>query len=113
MTPIQAPQRPSKRTTEFAELARSVERAGLLDRRRGYYIVRIAVNLLVLAGGGAVFLLVGDSWWRPVTAAFLAVVFTRYRRQPVRAAALLWARAAPPARARRTHPRGGIAANPV
>lgn len=75
MTSIQASA--PRRATEFAELARSVKHAGLLDRRRGYYILRIAVNLLVLAGASVVFVLVGDSWWQLFTAAFLAVLFTQ------------------------------------
>ncbi|WP_034269442.1 fatty acid desaturase family protein [Haloechinothrix halophila] len=78
MTPIQASQRPPMRATEFAELTRSVKHAGLLDRRRGYYILRITVNLLVLAGGGVLFVLVGDSWWQLFTAVFFAVIFTQF-----------------------------------
>ena len=36
-----------------------------------------AANLLLLAAGWAAFVLVGDSWWQLVTAAFLAVAFTQ------------------------------------
>lgn len=67
----------SRRSTEFAELARSIKLAGLLDRRRGYYLVRMTLNLLALAGASTIFVLVGDSWWQLFTAAFLAVVFTQ------------------------------------
>ena len=62
---------------EYAELARAVRGAGLLKRRHGYYAVRMALNLLVFAGGWVVFALLGDSWWQLLTAAFMAVMFTQ------------------------------------
>ncbi|MBA0127399.1 acyl-CoA desaturase [Haloechinothrix sp. YIM 98757] len=70
------PVRP-RRPTEFAELARSVKRAGLFERRRGYYSARIAVNLAVLAGVCALFVFIGDSWWQLFTAVLFAITFTQ------------------------------------
>jgi len=54
-----------------------VRAAGLLRRRRGYYSVKIAVNLLLLVGGWAAFFLLGRSWWQMLVAVFLGVMFTQ------------------------------------
>ncbi len=67
-----------ERGSDFARLTRELKEAGLLDRRRGYYIARMVINVLLLAATGLVFVLVGDSWWQMLTAAFLAVVSTQF-----------------------------------
>jgi fatty acid desaturase len=54
-----------------------VRTAGLLGRRRGYYSVKIAVNLVLLLGGWAVFFLLGRSWWQMLVAVFLGLMFTQ------------------------------------
>ena len=51
---------PPPRGSEYAQLSRQIKQAGLLERRRGYYICKIAVNALLLAGGWAAFVLVGN-----------------------------------------------------
>jgi fatty acid desaturase len=66
------------RGSSFARLAREIKDAGLLDRRRGYYILRMAINVLLLAAGVMAFVVIGDSWWQLLTAGFLAVVFTQF-----------------------------------
>jgi fatty acid desaturase len=63
--------------SDYAQLSRTVRAAGLLRRRPGYYTVKIAVNFLLLAGGWAVFFLLGRSWWQLLVAVFLAVMFTQ------------------------------------
>jgi fatty acid desaturase len=68
-----APQRGS----DYAQLSRQIKQAGLLKRRPGYYIWKIAATAVLLAAGWAVFVLVGDSWWQLGVAAFLAVMFTQ------------------------------------
>jgi fatty acid desaturase len=65
------------RGSEYAELSRRVRQAGLLGRRPLFYFRTITVNAILLAGGWVAFVLVGDSWWQVVTAAFLAVMFTQ------------------------------------
>jgi fatty acid desaturase len=65
------------RGSDYADLLRRVKAAGLLDRRRGYYLTRIAVTGLLLVAGWVAFVLLGDSWWQLVVAGFLAVVFTQ------------------------------------
>ena len=67
----------AKRGSQYAQLSRQIRQAGLLDRRPGYYTWKIAVTVLALAVGWAAFVLVGDSWWQLVVAAFLAMVFAQ------------------------------------
>ena len=68
---------PAGAGSDYADLSRLVRAAGLLRRRRGYYLVKIAVNLLLLAAGWAVFFLLGRSWWQMLVAVFLGVMFTQ------------------------------------
>src|SRR5215211_5254394 len=68
---------PTGRWGEYTLLSRQIKQAGLLERRRGWYGARIGVNLALLAAGGAVFFVLGESWWQLLTAAYLAVVFTQ------------------------------------
>jgi fatty acid desaturase len=63
--------------SEYTQLSKQIKQAGLLDRRRGWYGAKIAVNLALLAAGWVVFVLVGSSWWQLLVAAYLAVVFTQ------------------------------------
>jgi fatty acid desaturase len=63
--------------SDYARLSRSVRAAGLLRRRPGYYAIKIAANLLLLAAGWAAFFLLGRSWWQLLVAVFLAVMFTQ------------------------------------
>ena len=72
------PSSTTRRGSDFAELARWIKRAGLLQRRYGYYAARITVNALLLIAGAVVFVLVGNSWWQLLTAVFAAVVFTQF-----------------------------------
>jgi fatty acid desaturase len=68
---------PKSRWGEYTQLSRQVKTAGLLDRRHGWYAGKVGLNLGLLAAGWAVFVIVGESWWQLVTAAYLAVVFTQ------------------------------------
>ncbi|MFI5491321.1 fatty acid desaturase family protein [Actinoplanes sp. NPDC051859] len=63
--------------SDFAELARRINRAGLLDRKPGYYAVRLGVVTVLLAGGWTTYFLIGSSWWTLAVAAFLAVIFAQ------------------------------------
>jgi fatty acid desaturase len=80
MSATTSPARPpaTQRGSDFAELSRWVRSAGLLRRRYGYYALRIAVNVLLLAAGVVAFVWLGDSWWQLLTAVFFAVVFTQF-----------------------------------
>ena len=73
-----APAPPARqRGSEYAQLSRQVKRAGLLQRRPGYYLWKVTVTVVLLAAGWAAFVLVADSWWQLGVAAFLAVMFTQ------------------------------------
>ncbi len=65
------------RWSEYTQLSRQIKQAGLLDRRHGYYAAKLILNLVLLAAGEVAFVLLGDSWWQLLTAAYLAVVFTQ------------------------------------
>ncbi|GII67213.1 delta fatty acid desaturase [Sphaerisporangium krabiense] len=73
---IDAPER-AARGSDFARLSRRVADAGLLDRRPGYYALRITLVVALLAGGWGAFLALGDSWAQLLVAAYLAVVFAQ------------------------------------
>ncbi|MBP2330479.1 fatty acid desaturase [Kibdelosporangium banguiense] len=67
---------PDPRTgSDFARLSRLVARAGLLDRRPGYYVARFGALAGLYAAGIAAFLYVGDSWWQLLVAVFFAAMF--------------------------------------
>ncbi|MEC3980153.1 fatty acid desaturase family protein [Amycolatopsis sp. H20-H5] len=68
---------PLRHSTEFAELTKLIKEAGLLKRRRVYYLVRISLNLLAFAGGWVAFVHLGNSWWQLLLAAFFAMMFTQ------------------------------------
>jgi fatty acid desaturase len=61
----------------YSVLLRQIKNAGLLERRTGYYVRRIAITTALLAAGWTAFVLVGDSWWQLAVAVFLALVFTQ------------------------------------
>ncbi|HET6530969.1 MAG TPA: acyl-CoA desaturase [Actinoplanes sp.] len=63
--------------SDFAELHRRINAAGLLRRRPGHYAVRLTVVALMLIGGWTAFALIGASWWTLAVAAFLAVTFAQ------------------------------------
>jgi fatty acid desaturase len=69
--------RPRRAGSDYAELLTRVRAAGLLERRPGYYAVRITITAVLFAAGWLAFVLIGDSWWQVATAAFLAVAFTQ------------------------------------
>jgi fatty acid desaturase len=62
---------------DFGDLIRLVRSEGLLDRRYGYYAVKISLTLLALVGGCVAFVVLGDSWWQLATAVFFAVMFAQ------------------------------------
>jgi fatty acid desaturase len=59
----------------FEDVLRIVRDAGLMDRRPGYYAVKISLVGLAFVAGWAAFALIGDSWWQLLTAVFLAAAF--------------------------------------
>nr|WP_319460506.1 acyl-CoA desaturase [Micromonospora sp. RTP1Z1] len=65
------------RGSDYADLSRQVRAAGLLERRRGYYAVRIGLVVGSFAGLWALFVRLGESWWQLGVAVALAVVFAQ------------------------------------
>lgn len=67
--------RPRERqVSEFTALTRTVQEAGLMRRRYGYYWTRFVTLTLALAALVAVFVILGPSWWQLAVAAALALV---------------------------------------
>jgi fatty acid desaturase len=64
-------------TAGFRVLASQVRALGLLNRRPGYYGVKITLTILVLFAGWALFVVVGDSWATLAVAALLGIAFTQ------------------------------------
>jgi fatty acid desaturase len=64
-------------TRDFRTLARQVRAAGLLDRRRGYYGIKIVLTLAAFAVGWAGFFVLGASWATLGIAAFLGIMSTQ------------------------------------
>jgi fatty acid desaturase len=67
----------ARRGSDYAELSRLVRDAGLMRRRTGYYVGRLAATLALYLAGWAAFVLLGATWWQLLTAAFLGVMFTQ------------------------------------
>lgn len=63
--------------SQYSLLLRQIKSAGLLERRAGYYVWKIAVTAALLAAGWTAFVLIGDSWWQLAVAVILAFVFTQ------------------------------------
>jgi fatty acid desaturase len=63
--------------SDFRVLAVQIRDAGLLERRPGYYSVKIVLTIAAFAAGWAALLVVGDSWAALGVAAFLGVMFTQ------------------------------------
>jgi fatty acid desaturase len=70
-------ERPPLVGSDFAELNRRINAAGLLRRRPAYYALRLGLVGAALVGGWSAFFVVGASWWSLAVAAFLAVVFAQ------------------------------------
>ncbi|SCL25343.1 Fatty acid desaturase [Micromonospora nigra] len=66
-----------QRGSDYADLSRQVRAAGLLDRRRGYYAVRIGLVVGAYAGLWILFVRLGESWWQLGVAVALAVVLAQ------------------------------------
>jgi fatty acid desaturase len=63
--------------SDYAALSRRVREAGLMNRRHGYYVMKVVLTLGATAAGWALFFWLGDSWWQLVVAAYLGIAFTQ------------------------------------
>ena len=65
-------------TSDFAGLIARVREAGLLGRRRGYYLGVFVVLIVLMAMTAAGMVWIGASWWQVALAPVLAVIFTQF-----------------------------------
>jgi fatty acid desaturase len=84
MTTTALIQEPSPRSSrrggadgDYSRLLRKISAAGLMNRRPVYYAVRLGLVGIAFVAGWSAFVLVGDSWWTLLIAAFMAVVFAQ------------------------------------
>lgn len=63
--------------SSYSVLLREVQAAGLMGRRRGYYLWRIAILIALLGGIGTAFAWLGDSWFQLILAGLLAVAMSQ------------------------------------
>lgn len=75
--PRQNPALASRNSREFAELSRQVREGDLLERRRGYYAIKIGATASALAALAVAAVIVGNSWWNLAVAGGLALVLTQ------------------------------------
>jgi fatty acid desaturase len=66
-----------RQVSEFAELSRRVQEAGLMRRRYGYYWTKFSGMVLGGLALAGVFVWIGDSWWQLLTAAVVAIFMTQ------------------------------------
>lgn len=70
--------RPRQREpSTYSELSRHVHALGLMDRRPGYYAVKVCVLAGALAGIGFIAVQLGNSWLQLLVAAALGLVLTQ------------------------------------
>ena len=78
ITPVSvSPAKAKTRGSDYSQLMGRVRDAGLLERRTGYYALKMAINAVLMIGGWVAFVLIGESWWQLAVAAYLAIVFTQ------------------------------------
>ncbi|MEP6562630.1 MAG: acyl-CoA desaturase, partial [Nakamurella sp.] len=64
--------------TDYSQLLKSVQQAGLMKRRYGYYAVKVGLMFLALAGILTGVVLLGESWLQLILAVALGLVFAHF-----------------------------------
>jgi hypothetical protein len=64
-------------TASFRALALQVRAMGLLDRRPGYYGLKITLTIFAFLAGWVLFVIVGNSWTTLAVAALAGIIFTQ------------------------------------
>jgi fatty acid desaturase len=72
-----APAAPPVRGSDFANLSRLIAEAGLMRRRPGYYVARIALVVGFSVAGWTAFAAIGSSWYQLLLAPVLAIAFAQ------------------------------------
>ena len=70
-------ERSSRHLSDFTDLSKRVKAEGLMARSHVYYITRMIVLALGLAGLGWISVQVGESWWQLGLAVVLALLMTQ------------------------------------
>lgn len=65
-------------TTEYSALLHTVRNLGLLQRTTGFYWGFFAALVLITAGLGVGFVLLGDSWYQLIIAGALGIILTQF-----------------------------------
>src|ERR671911_1916238 len=65
------------RNNQYAQLKRLIKHNGLLDRQPAYYAGKTVFTLSLLAVSMALLLVLGDTWFQLLNAAYLAFVFVQ------------------------------------
>jgi len=76
-TSSRVPRQDRRTGSDFAELRRRVDAAGLLRRRPGYYALRFAAVLGAFVAAWTGVVVVGDSWWTLALAPLVAIGFAQ------------------------------------
>jgi fatty acid desaturase len=76
-TPTARP-RADRQISVYAALSQQVKDAGLLNRRRGWYVTRITLTVAAFAALWVAVAVVGSSWWQLALAVALAVVQAQF-----------------------------------
>ncbi|WP_030157921.1 acyl-CoA desaturase [Glycomyces sp. NRRL B-16210] len=71
------PQPKERAGSDFAQLSRRINDAGLMNRRPAYYVIRFALVTAVFIGGWVAFAFIGNSWFQMITAVFMALLSTQ------------------------------------
>ncbi|WP_222194627.1 fatty acid desaturase family protein [Modestobacter italicus] len=67
-----------RQVSVYAELSQQVKDAGLLNRRRPYYVVSIALTVAAFAGVWVAIVALGDSWWQLGLAVVFSLICTQF-----------------------------------
>jgi|KBSMisStaDraftv2_1062788.scaffolds.fasta_scaffold397708_1 fatty acid desaturase len=67
-----------KPQTDYSQLLKTIQQAGLMKRRYGYYAVKCSLMMLAVLAIGTGIVVLGDSWWQLVLAALLGLVFAQF-----------------------------------
>lgn len=63
--------------SDYTELTRRIKAAGLLERRPGWYVLRVAVLTVLFAVAFALLFTLGHTWWQLLVAVYFGVLFTQ------------------------------------
>lgn len=66
-----------RHVSDYTELSRRVRETDLMERRYGYYSIRIAILFALHVAGAVAFVAIGTSWWQLALAGGLGLLFTQ------------------------------------